>query len=309
MIEDSPQAASTPSTLEAELTAHIWNYYRDKRWRVSRHVVGHLHQLSGVALKLGEAIEREGIPIQEKTRDRQLAREARQLGWSLIHRAALLDDGKGSEPIMGAQTEEPYEVKTGERTRKVSVRVWVRSLTEESGDRTLTAQMQRQHDAEIVLEMKANLLASLEACKRLYNALKTRKPQESASDERKSAYRTQKHKARLTAQRLFDELLPKAMPGPLTAEIKTSAKEALAAVLVDRGNDARIMPSAAIVGPIQAATEKYLGRKVASDLVRQAAAVVRKEVQPDPIVVAAIAEVEVRYGVPLRPDSQQKPIR
>src|SRR4051812_15537756 len=108
MHEDSPEPAPTASALEIELTAHIWNYYRDKRWRVPRYVVGHLNQLSSLALKLGEAIEYEGMPIQEKTRDRQLARDARQLGWSLIHRAALLDEGKGSEPIRGAQTEEPY---------------------------------------------------------------------------------------------------------------------------------------------------------------------------------------------------------
>lgn len=301
MLENSPEAPPTPSALEIELMAHIWNYYRDKKFREARYVTPHLAQLSGMALRLGEAIEREGSPIPKHTGDRQLAREARQLGWSLIYRAALLEDGKGDEPIRGAQTKEPYEVKTARGTVKATVRDWVRSLTEEAGDRTLTAQLQRQYDAEIVLEMKANLLASYDAAKRLYTALKTRKPPETANEKREAAHLRQKNKARLAAQELFDELLRKAIPWPLTTKIKTSATDALAMVLVDRGDSARIMPSAAIVGPIQAATEKYLGRKAAPDLVRQAASIIRKEVKPDRIVVAAIADAEVRYNVRLLP--------
>lgn len=192
MLEDGQEARPTPSALEVELTAHIWNYYRDKRWRVPRYVVEHLNRLSDLSLRLGETIEREGMPTPEVTPDRQLAREARQLGWSLIHRAALLEDGKGDEPIRGSQTGETYKVKTPQRVKECTVRNWVRCLTEESGDRTLTAQIQRQYDAELVLEMKANLLVCFEASKKLYNALKHRKPTGPASEEREANLLNQK---------------------------------------------------------------------------------------------------------------------
>ena len=89
---------------------------------------------------------------------------------------------------------------------------WVRYLTEDAGDRTLTAQLQRQYDAEVVLEMKANLLASYDASKKLYNALKIRKPPRTASEERAVNHLGQRRKARLAAQGLFDELLSKSIP-------------------------------------------------------------------------------------------------
>lgn len=301
MLENSPEAAPTPSDLEIELTAHIWNYYRDRKYRDARYVIPHLAQLSRLSLKLSEAIEREGTPRPEQTADQQLVREARQLGWSLIHRAALLEDGKGDEPVRGAQTKEPYIIKTARGMKHATVREWVRYFTEEAGDRTLGAQLQRQYDAEVVLEMKANLLASYEASKKLYNALKPRKPSNTASDEQKGDHFNQKRAARSAAQELFDELLPKAIPWPLTPKIKSSAKEALASVLVDRGNSARNKPSEAIVAIIQAATEKYLGRKVAPDLVRQAASYLRIEVKPDPIVIATIERAAMHYRVKLRP--------
>lgn len=120
MLEKISEAAPSPSDLEIELTAYVWNYYRDKKFRDARYVTLHLAQLSQLALKLSEAIAREGVPLPEQTADRQLAREARQLGWSLIHRAALLEDGKGDEPIRGAQTKEPYKVKTARGMKKAT---------------------------------------------------------------------------------------------------------------------------------------------------------------------------------------------
>lgn len=272
-----------------------WNTYaQNQRHRSQRYDLIGLRFLARAATELAAAIEEHGLPPLEISpadeKDKKLARQAHSWAQCLASRADMLAAGTGSTLIETSVSRKPASVRHNRRTGQVTIRYWLKDTVKLLDSSPLQTQLDKRHAAESVLELKANLLACYDYCKRFYNSLKPRKPRETASDEAIAAYRAEAGKHKTSIRAVFERLLKAAIPFPLTNATRAIALRQLGHVLVDKGQAQHQPPSQAATEVIQEIIRKYLDKKVSAEFIRQGASFIAADARPTPEMRQALAQ-------------------
>lgn len=237
--------------------------------------IRHLRDLARAAMELADTIVADGLPPPTPSpaseEDQRLARKGHLWAERLSSLSDTLLNGEGHLLMQSPVTMRPIQAKGDEQAEPINIRCWLSELVSQLDGSDLLTRLSERHRDERVVQLKANLIACFDHCKRHYNQEKPRKLLPAASEEQHAAYQVAVQETRNHVREAFGKLLPAAIRFPLTEKIQRTADNALELVLKDRGEEGRLQPAEAAVPVVQAVISKYLAEHVSDDRVRQGA--------------------------------------
>jgi len=258
----APPPLPPVAMLERNLYQALQHYEADARYRPTPEDSADAMVTRMAAALRDLAVAADALAVGlEKTRGfdmprSQLARSAWAIGDALRNRGDVVDETP-DDPIVRSDGK-PYTYTANGKTEIVTTRLWCEVMVRAAEATAMDAGARGVQAAIYVEQIKANLLAIFDACKRTYNANKPRRPRDTASQEIKNRYAEDLRSVRREAHALFDRLLPYAYPaGWMSASLKRATLAALDQVLCPKGA-AHVQASVAIVAPIKMAVEKYM---------------------------------------------------
>lgn len=291
------------ATLERNMYTALQRYENDARYRptpedsagamVARMAV-ELRALSAATAALADGLEKSrGFDMPRS----QLARGAWAIGDALRNRGDVVDETP-DEPILRSDGK-PYTYTVNGKPQIVTTKLWCELMVRAAEESGMDSKAREMQASIHVAQIKANLLLSLDACKRVYNDKKPRAPRRTASEETKAHHAAALRSTKRSVHELFDRLLPHIYPpGWMTAALRRTTIAALDQVLTPKG-DEHVQASAAIVAPIKAAVEKYMRPyPVTPHVVKQGAEDIAGKAAAAPTIKAILDEYRLRTGRP-----------
>lgn len=274
-----------------------WHSYDKNRvYQTATCDIQNLRWLARVAMELAASIEQNGlpapIPSPANEEDQRLARKGHRWAERLSSLSDTLLNGEGDMLMRSPVTMRPIQAKGDEQAEPINIRCWLSELVSQLEGSDLLTRLSDRHRDERVVQVKANLIACFDYCKRRYNQEKPRKPLPAASEEQHAAYQVAMQETRQRVREVFGRLLPAAIPYPLTEKIQRTADNELELVLKNRGEVGRLQPAEAMVPVVQAVISKYLAEHVSDDRVRQGANLDVPHIRPSTELLQALSREE-----------------